>query len=104
MTTTTTTTTFVPVALTALDSSVLPSQAGQRGRPRKSGRVTVRGSDLDRRRVQLTLAERFQVAPTAVTFYARESSENALTFVVPGVDLNTRLSFASAPSEDLAAE
>lgn len=81
------------IVLGSLSVSGLPSQAGRRGRPRKSGRVTVEGAALQRASVQATLAERFGLNVSQVLFYKRESDENRQTFVVPGVSVDTRLTF-----------
>lgn len=73
----------------------LPSQEGQKGRPRKNGRVSVLGTGLDRKVVQATLAEQFGVQPAQVAPYSRESDEFRLTFVVPGVPVNERRVFSA---------
>lgn len=105
-----TTTSLPTVTLSYVSSEALPSQDGQRGRPRVRGRATVIGAGLNRAAVQRALAEQFACKASHLTPYPRETDDGRLTFVIPGLDRDTRMTFAAAapaaveaaPSEDIA--
>lgn len=92
------------LTLTLLESGSLPSQSGQKGRPRKHGRVRVLmnvetlhqlspegcTSPRDNTKTLLpVIAETFGVKPSDVTFYGHDSYLLSLSFIVKGTDADT---------------
>ena len=90
------------VSLTVTGSSILPSQVGQQGRPRKNGRVTVMRGNLTAEQfgvhtIRARLASEFAITdPKSLTHYLRECSANEMTFVVPGLDANSRVMYEAS--------
>ena len=88
------------VSIVFTSSESLPSQYGVRGRPRARGRATVVGEGLPLAATQRALAALYEVKPSQLTPYARESGDGRLTFVVPGLDKDERQLFAGTLVED----
>lgn len=98
------------VSVSYVSSESLPSQDGRRGRPRMRGRATVMGAGLPLGATQRALAEQYQVKASLITHYPRESGDDRQTFVIPGLDAQTRQVFAgslvtveAAPASDEAS-
>ncbi len=83
----------------------LPSQAGMRGRPREHGRASITGiAGMKPALVQRALAESLGCRSSALVPYARETQPGErLTFVVPGLDRNTRQLFTAEMVETPSA-
>jgi len=98
------------VTLTLLDSSPLPTQEKKQGRPRKNGRVSVERGNLTPEQfsvhmVRARLSTDLGVSdPKSLTHYLRECSADRITFVVPGLDSNTRVRFSASVEAVTVAE
>lgn len=91
------------VSLSPARVSRLPSQFGQKGRPRKNGRIAVARGNLTPEQfslhaMQAVVARVRGIAdPKLLTHYARESYDDMITFVDQsgGVDSSTRVSYTA---------
>lgn len=97
------------VTITYTESGTLTSQEGVRGRPRKNGRVHVRGASLPAKETHLAVARAFEMKPSHITPYPRESGADCLAFVVPGLGKDDLMIFSAevtvaedAPAVDAA--
>lgn len=76
----------------------LPSQEGKRGRPRVNGRATITVSkNLEKsafdlmKPIQKLTSEFFKLKVSNLILYGTETNVNQVTFVVPGIDKDTRV-------------
>lgn len=84
----------------------LPSQEGKRGRPRVNGRVTISISNLGKssydlmKVIQKLTGDFFNLKISNLILYGAETNATQVTFVVPGVDKDTRIRFSLVSKSD----
>lgn len=88
------------VSIALYDSFDLPSQAGQKGRPRSRGRahlVSTDGTALNIGACQRALASEHGCKPKDVQAYPRETDADAgrWAFIVPGIEKDTGLLYSA---------